>query len=268
MTAETKVFTISISPQANIVHMKQCNLVYGLTCVAPDCGESYVGETKQSLKARLNQHRRPSTNEAQNWAVYKHCKASNHSGSFKPGEAVILDKEARWFERGVREAIWERIEQPALKKEGASVFSCRTHGMKRSEGFPAVYHVTNQKPDEVWSFQTQRSKVSCKFSVPAFDFFLYQCKIFVANFKNYHLSSIQLIRNQKQIIGLESYKSPLRHHHLITAISNNSPASTEGNMVKVSCKATDTIGWQLTYYPMEFPRYGKRLSCSDLSIPR
>ena len=28
---------------------KLCNLVYGLTCVAPDCGELYVGEIKQSL---------------------------------------------------------------------------------------------------------------------------------------------------------------------------------------------------------------------------
>ena len=99
---------------------KLCDLVYGLTCVAPDCGESYVGETKQSLKARLNQHRRPSTNEAQNSAVYNHCKASNHS--FKPEEVVILDKKDRWFERGVREAIWERVEQPALNKKGGLRF--------------------------------------------------------------------------------------------------------------------------------------------------
>ena len=99
---------------------KLCNLVYGLTCVAPDCGESYVGEIKQSLKARLNQHHRPSTNEAQNSAVYNHCKTSNHS--FKPEEVVILDKEDRWFERGVREAIWERVEQPALNKKGGLRF--------------------------------------------------------------------------------------------------------------------------------------------------
>ena len=86
---------------------------------------------------------RPSSNEAQNSVVYNHCKASNHS--FKPEEAIILDKEARWFRRGVREANWEWVEQPALNKKGGSVFSCRTHGMKRSEVFPAVYHVTNQR---------------------------------------------------------------------------------------------------------------------------
>ena len=99
---------------------KLCNLVYGLTCVAPDCGESYIGETKQSLKARLNQHRPPSTNEAQNSAVYNHCKDSNHS--FKPEEVVILDKEDRWFERGIREANWERVEQQALNKKGGLRF--------------------------------------------------------------------------------------------------------------------------------------------------
>ena len=56
--------------QGKLVHTKdkppkekQCNLVYGLTCVAPGCGESHVCETKQSPMARLNQHRRPSTNE-------------------------------------------------------------------------------------------------------------------------------------------------------------------------------------------------------------
>ena len=53
-------------------------------------------------------------------AVYNHCKSSNHS--FKPEEVVILDKEDRWFERGVREAIWERVEQPALNKKGGLRF--------------------------------------------------------------------------------------------------------------------------------------------------
>ena len=44
----------------------------------------------------------------------------NHS--FKPEEVVILDKEDRWFERGVREVIWVRVEQPALNKKGGLRF--------------------------------------------------------------------------------------------------------------------------------------------------
>ena len=40
---------------------KQSNLVYGYKCAAQGCSEAYIGETKQSLKARIGQHRRPSS---------------------------------------------------------------------------------------------------------------------------------------------------------------------------------------------------------------
>jgi len=100
---------------------KQSNLVYGITCAASNCGESYVGETKQSLRARLNQHRRPSSSEAQNSAVYNHCN-KNTKHFFNPEEVIILDKEEKWFDRGVREALWERVEQPAINKKGGLRF--------------------------------------------------------------------------------------------------------------------------------------------------
>ena len=60
------------------------------------------------------------SNEAQNSAVYTHLKDSGHS--FKTQDIVILDKEPRWHERGVREAVWERIEQPSLNKKGGLRF--------------------------------------------------------------------------------------------------------------------------------------------------
>ena len=51
------------------------------------------------------------------------------SGHFTDTEdIVILDHEERWFERGVREAIWERVEKPSLNKHGASVFNNHTLG--------------------------------------------------------------------------------------------------------------------------------------------
>lgn len=113
--------------RAKLVHVKdkpprdkQCNLVYGITCATSDCGEAYVGETKQSLRKRLSQHSTASSNEAQNSAVFNHCKSSNHH--FNPKEVVILDKEEKWFERGVRESIWERVEQPAINKKGGLRF--------------------------------------------------------------------------------------------------------------------------------------------------
>ncbi|XP_072037657.1 uncharacterized protein [Amphiura filiformis] len=69
---------------------KSSNLVYGLVCAGKDCTESYVGETKQALKSRVKQHRRPSTNEAQNSAVYLHLKECGHSINIE--DATILDK--------------------------------------------------------------------------------------------------------------------------------------------------------------------------------
>ena len=42
------------------------------------CQETYVGEREQSVKVRLQQHRRPGTKEAQNSAVYKHIRDSGH----------------------------------------------------------------------------------------------------------------------------------------------------------------------------------------------
>ena len=35
---------------------------------------------------------------------------------------MILDKEEPWFERGVRESIWERVEEPAINKKGGLRF--------------------------------------------------------------------------------------------------------------------------------------------------
>ena len=142
------LFTLRTNPTPK---EKLCNLVYGLTCVAPDCGESYVGKTKQLFKARLNQHCRPSTNEAHNSAVYYHCKASNHS--FKPEEAVILDKEGMWFERGVWEAIWERVEQPALNKKGAFASSCRMHGMRWSDIRRLPRRLSRDQSEAWWSLE-------------------------------------------------------------------------------------------------------------------
>ena len=99
---------------------KQSNLVYGIKCDAANCSETYIGETCQALKARANQHRKPCSNEAQNSAVYIHLKDTGHA--FKTEDVVILDREERYRERGIKEAIWERVENPSLNKKGGLRF--------------------------------------------------------------------------------------------------------------------------------------------------
>ena len=100
---------------------ERSNLVYGLTCTEGGCQETYVGETKQSVKSRLQQRRRPSTNDAQNSAVYKHIKDSGHN--VECHDVIILDREKQWHKHGIKEAIWEKIEQPTLNKKGGLRFN-------------------------------------------------------------------------------------------------------------------------------------------------
>ena len=126
-----------------------------ITCADTGCVQSYIGETKQSLKARANQHRRPSSNEAQNSAVYTHLKDSGHSFGFE--DVVILDKEDKWHERGVKEAIWERVERPSLNKSGGLRFQLSHTWDRALRGIPSRLHQsrdptsssTGQLPDEV-----------------------------------------------------------------------------------------------------------------------
>lgn len=111
-----------------LVHVKdktpkeKCfNLVYEITCGNAGCREeTYIGETKQSLKARLREHRQPNIFEAQNSAVFNHLAKSGHS--FSNEDVTILDREELWFKRGLNEAVWERIENPSLNRKGGPRF--------------------------------------------------------------------------------------------------------------------------------------------------
>ena len=65
----------------------------------------------------MNQHRKSSgLSTIPDSAVYSHLNATGHS--FKNKDVVILDREGRWFERGIKEAVWERIEKPTLNRRG------------------------------------------------------------------------------------------------------------------------------------------------------
>ena len=85
-------------------------MVYRIRCGSENCSETYAGETKQALGSRMGQHKRPSTIEAQNSAVYNHLRSSGHS--FYLSGVKILDKEENWVRRGLKKAVWERVEGP------------------------------------------------------------------------------------------------------------------------------------------------------------
>ncbi|KAI4479048.1 hypothetical protein M0804_011510 [Polistes exclamans] len=75
--------------------LEQSNLVYKIPC---ECEKCYVGQTKQKLKKRLDQHRNDSkpTNaqKTNTTALAEHHFKTGHI--FKFDETKILDKEDNW----------------------------------------------------------------------------------------------------------------------------------------------------------------------------
>ncbi|KAI8490797.1 hypothetical protein Bbelb_315900 [Branchiostoma belcheri] len=50
-------------------------------------------------------------------AIFHHLQ-HNQGHSFKLESTDVLDRETRWWERGVKEAIYERMYNPTLNREG------------------------------------------------------------------------------------------------------------------------------------------------------
>ena len=92
--------------------------IYGIYCQGQTTRgkykEFYIGETERSLKTRFFEHKRPSSTSSE---------VSNHIHIESPGhhvdldEVKILDREPRWFERGVKEAIYIKVNNPTLNKD-------------------------------------------------------------------------------------------------------------------------------------------------------
>ena len=101
-------------PKDRLPHSQKSNLVYAVQC-SKDSKDLYIGETKQPLYKRMAQHRR-ATSSGPVSAVYLHLKEKAHS--FEDSNNRILDREDRWFERGVKEAIYVKVEKPSLNRGG------------------------------------------------------------------------------------------------------------------------------------------------------
>ena len=129
-----------VHPKDKIPNTKQSNLIYSIRCQESGCREHYIGETKQLLKNRLYQHKRG--NDDNKSAVYEHLKTTNHS--FNDEQVKILGKEKRWFERGVKEAIFVKKYGPSLNRGGGlryvlpqvynNIVKTDIHKQKKSSG--------------------------------------------------------------------------------------------------------------------------------------
>ncbi|KAI8487988.1 hypothetical protein Bbelb_344360 [Branchiostoma belcheri] len=94
----------------------KANVIYRLKCEEPNCNNTYIGETSRPLKVRYKEHCRSSANGYSS-AIFHHLQ-HNQGHSFKLESTDILDRETRWWERGVKEAIYERMYNPTLNREG------------------------------------------------------------------------------------------------------------------------------------------------------
>ncbi|KAI8482872.1 hypothetical protein Bbelb_394070 [Branchiostoma belcheri] len=85
-------------PKDKLKNCVKSDVIYRLKCEDHQCKETYIGETSQPLKERYKQHCRAS-NSGFSSAIWHHL--DKHKGhSFHLESTDILDREARWFERG------------------------------------------------------------------------------------------------------------------------------------------------------------------------
>ena len=96
------------------VYMIPCS---GQTLRGP-CQESYIGETERSLRTRFLEHKRPSSVTSE---VSQHINIESPDHKVDLEEVVVLDREPRYFERGVKEAIYIRAHQPSLNRDGGAL---------------------------------------------------------------------------------------------------------------------------------------------------
>ena len=104
-----------VHPKDKVDKNQKSNVIYHIKCSDSSCRDSYIGETSQPLKKRLQQHRRLNTSGQQS-AVFQHMSDTGHN--FCETDVKVLDREKRWFERGVKEAIFERKHRPSLNRRG------------------------------------------------------------------------------------------------------------------------------------------------------
>ena len=84
-------------------------VVYVVQC-SQDCTDLYTGETKHKTQNRR------ANSSGQDSALHLHLNEKNNS--FEDTNVKILAGEYRWFDRGVKESIYVKLEQPSLNRGG------------------------------------------------------------------------------------------------------------------------------------------------------
>jgi len=105
---------VLVAPKDKSKKEETINPVYYIPC--DSCKDSYIGETERTLKTRFLEHRRPSSSDTSEVANHIHKTCPTHAVDIK--DVIVLDRDPRWFERGVKEAIYIRAVNPSLNRDG------------------------------------------------------------------------------------------------------------------------------------------------------
>ena len=103
--------------------LKQSNLIYGIPC---SCGSLYIGQTKQYLGNRLNQHKNDC--KANNFAKREKTALAMHhfdtGHNFNFDNAIVLERESNWYKRNISEMIhinWHKTVNMRSDTQGLSI---------------------------------------------------------------------------------------------------------------------------------------------------
>ena len=114
--------------ETSLVYLKQHTPKHKQSSVqcSEECADWYYGEIKKPLNKCMAQHRRANSS-GQDSAVYLHLKDKGHS--FKDTSVHSLDREDRWFKRGVKAAVYIKLEKPSLDRRGVILIT------------PLIFHI-------------------------------------------------------------------------------------------------------------------------------
>ena len=103
----TTIRSILVAPKHKDHPQDKCGVVYRLTC--QECEASYIGETERALKQRLKEHQKDSSPVGHHMGYNKHKVDSQN--------IRIVDRDSRWFQGSVREAIQIRSRSPTFNRD-------------------------------------------------------------------------------------------------------------------------------------------------------
>ncbi len=103
----TTIRKLLVAPKDQDNSEDKCRAVYHLSC--QDCDKHYVRETEQALKHCIKEHSRDSSPVGNHMDFHQHKLDSDN--------IKILDRESRWFQRGVREALQICSRSPSLNRD-------------------------------------------------------------------------------------------------------------------------------------------------------